>query len=431
MRLIVVLLVSGVALADEGPARGRISGGQTSASGCDPLTSCCLTGDQTIAGTKTFSGDVVVGGNVTLSGDKAVIAPYVLATTWSESPVFTPGNTGQTAVLLGMKTSYDPGPDIQFWSYNDRDAGDLVAVMNGYLNRQRKVAAVSPSGTVLGGCGQAFSSSGYEAAFQDCSAESGHIALSSPSGYYLGLQGLDSQNHAGIETDGGCPIPDGGIWVSAHGGTGIGADGGVCDSYYNYAGFHGNVTLRAGTGASSPYDGGLNDALYGGLLFELQNPQHGGDFTDKFFWVDWGGFSGTSRGLTFSQLAAEGLSVNIITSLGQYRFGHRESGMQFAFDTHRPVFWTNLQMLEMPATYDVLSVHGGEAAPQAFESGKSTFITGGKGVSFGVNFNGTPNCSCSDTTAHNGCWVDDQNSTSATFAGTGSDTFDWQCTGPK
>lgn len=385
---------------------------------------CVSTGAQEFAGAKTFKAAITSEKSITVTGaNEDVQAPYVAATVWSEAPIFTTGNLGQTTILMGMKSSTDPGPDIDFWSYQDRDAGIITRWMNGYLGQRKIVATVDNLGTVRAGCNQDFPTSAYAPSFEDCSTASGHIALSSPGSYYLGLQGLLSNDHNGIDADGGHPLYDGGTWVQC-----CTDDGGT---FYSYGGFHGNTTIRAGTGASGTGPQMLPDALYGGLLLELQNPQNTGGFTDKKWWVDSSGFYGTSHGLTFAQLLAEGSGVNILTNLGQFRFGHRESATSFAFDSHRPVFWTNLTMLESPATVDVLSVHGGEADPRGMENGKSTLSTGTKVINFASAFTGTPNCSCADTTAHNGCFIDSESSTSATFAGTGSDDFDWHCEGPE
>lgn len=385
---------------------------------------CLTAGDQEIGGAKTFKSPITSEKTITVSGsNEAVVAPYVAATVWCEAPVFTNGNNGQTTKMIGMKTEYDPGPDNQIWSYLDRDAGEILSINNGYLNRQRKVAAVTNTGQIAAGCNQASNVSGDDSSFIDCSTESGHVALSAPDGYHLNIRGMLGTDHAAIETDGGCPVPDGGTWVVGTGGTGIGADGGICASYYRYAGLHGNVTSRSGTGASS--------ALYAGWQQEWLNPLTGG-FSDKTGWIDaWGGF-GHGHQLSFAQLRAIGPSVLIITTLGQFKYGMQLSALNYAFDTNRLTLRTDVDLYSIPITNDVLSVHNGEASPRAMEDGASTFSTGSRAVSFGTNFASAPKCFCSDTTdVTKGCGPSGTNAGSTTFVGTGSDGFDWFCVGPK
>lgn len=69
---------------------------------------------------------------------------------------------------------------------------------------------------------------------------------------------------------------------------------------------------------------------------------------------------------------------------------------------------------------------------QAIEVGTGTLSTGSLTVTFGTAFSGAPVCVCSETvTTPAACSVSATSTTQATFKGTLSDTFAWQCIGAK
>lgn len=337
-------------------------------------------------------GQCFDGAQLHFSGD--IVAPYVYASTWSQGEAFTSGTVGRETKLLGMRTPLDPGSDVRVTTYFRRDAGSLFEVSN----QDQKRMTVTPAGTVVGGIGQTSATTGNDPSFACGSGESGYPCLAAPSGMYLVIRsGLDT-NHDAIEPNRERPIPDGGSWVQTE------PDGGT---YYAYAGRHGGITFKTLT------------PMHGGWLTNWENPRTQGGFSDKVAFVDHIGGYGHGHGYSLAQLRAFGPETLVMTSLGQFYYGTRESTLNYAFDKHRLTVRTNEDIYTVPVTGDDLAVHG---SPKAMEVGEGSGDGGCLTQTFTAPFTATPKCFCT------GCEVVSKTPTSITV-NTSAAAFEWLCIG--
>ncbi len=77
-------------------------------------------------------------------------------------------------------------------------------------------------------------------------------------------------------------------------------------------------------------------------------------------------------------------------------------------------------------------VHGAGTAVQAIESAASTFSTGTKAITFSTAFGLAPHCNCTTISATVPCSISvGASTTGITFAGTGSDAFEYICIGSR
>lgn len=79
------------------------------------------------------------------------------------------------------------------------------------------------------------------------------------------------------------------------------------------------------------------------------------------------------------------------------------------------------------------TVHGtADTTAKDIETGTSTFSTGTKAITFTTAFGANPNCVCTTTSATVPCSISvNPSTTGVTFAGTGSDTFWYECMGNR
>lgn len=238
---------------------------------------------------------------------------------------------GNSITLMGARDSTDLAPDVIVKSSSYRDAGGYFAVLDGPNNGQ--VFAIDAAGNVKFNYSDRYSKvhntePAWLGLLQDQTGLSGHIALSTLPGMYLAIGGRLADDRDAIESDGGCPLYDGGEWVLNDGGTGVGADGGVCLTYYSYAGNHGDLSVIP----HGPH--------VGGWLLELKNPTSG-TASDSKFAIDPLGGMVQPGGLVRAKFPPE--SVAFRTSVGQFSYGVGDGTQYYATGSgeHR-WFWYDL-----------------------------------------------------------------------------------------
>jgi hypothetical protein len=302
-----------------GTAPISVSGGVVSCIPASAVAGGCLTsGAQEISGSKTFkngglSEDIwqctaqfprTVGQLSTFASQINYYGVMV-----GHAPVM-PTFDGESLTLMGRRTTLDPAPDLIVTPAEYRDAGGFLAVYD-YPGAGQQVFIIAANGDVKFAPSQRYilnntAEPAWEGSLQDNSGLSGHIALKSSPNLYLAIGSYLQDNHSAIETDGGCPYYDGGTWVAQTGGTGIGADGGVCATYYTYAGNHGDVSIIP------------HGKHIGGWLLEVKNPETG-TATDTKFVIDPKG--GMYQPSPMSRANFPARSVGILTSSGQFSYG--------------------------------------------------------------------------------------------------------------
>lgn len=94
---------------------------------------------------------------------------------------------------------------------------------------------------------------------------------------------------------------------------------------------------------------------------------------------------------------------------------------------------TNGNFRRSATAFAVPTVHGtNDTTAKDIESGSSTFTTGTKAITFTTAFGVAPNCICTTISATVPCSISSTASTTAvTFAGTGSDAFQYICMGTR
>ncbi len=208
---------------------------------------------------------------------------------------------GQGLILTGRRSAGDTSAGVTIQNSIWNDGGVLFQVNNAY---PCNTALLTVEANALGfgavtsrDCTS--SADQWAGSFTDTSTLSGHVAMQSAPKYYLSVAGRLTDNHDGVLPDGG--RPDAGAYPA--GWVGVEADGG---SYFTYAGFHGNLTVK------------IPEAYYGASLFEWFNPIGGGIFTDHVAGVSWLGGYWQAHGKTKAQFPSPEPD-NILTNLGQYR----------------------------------------------------------------------------------------------------------------
>lgn len=321
-----------------GTAPISVSGGVVS---CIPASNvaggCLTTGAQEIGGYKTFKA----GGQADdiwqctaqfprTVGDFSTYASQInyYGVMVGHAPVM-PTFDGESLTLMGSRSLNDPAADVILTPARYRDAGGFFTVLD-YPGAGGQVFSIAANGDVKFGPAPRYLANhltepAWEGSLQDLSGLSGHIALKSSPNLYLAIGSYLQDNHAAINTDGGCPLYDGGTWVVQTGGTGVGADGGVCATYYSYAGNHGDVTIIP----HGPH--------VGGWLLEVKNPVTG-TATDTKFVIDPNGGMVQPSAMHRSSFPTE--AVGFLTSIGQFSYGVAPSTMYYANDVNEQRwFW--------------------------------------------------------------------------------------------
>jgi hypothetical protein len=268
----------------------------------------------------------------------------------------------------------DPGADFVIRnSFNGRDAGYAFQI-NDYWGCQ--VTGIQSSGDVIFGpsceAGGVSPTSLTKGSLRDGSGLSGHIALRASSGLYLTIAG---------------------------------------DLPAAYGGVHGATTVSNGT----QMDGGFMLQILNGPTVGLWDWQGG-----------WSQISGIQRS-QFQQCGRTGSGTALTGAFdGTIMFGADDSRWHqcTTSDAGWPVFVLQPEVLgvaQSPSNGSYTSTWG-----------SSTLVGGAKTVAFTVAFSAAPEvCFCTDTTGAFACGVTSKTASSAAFAGTGTNTFDWQCIGKR
>lgn len=427
MRVAVVIacvLLAAWAVASSGPTAGpgRVQAARPlSAQGltisCLPAGAgdggCVTSGTQTLDGRKRFPGGIEtnfadagalktdelrvagsanVSGNATISGDLAGAYVYSLTYLFSNNLRARTGGSGLS--LHTNRAASDPGPDITFQNANARDPGTYA--VKWYLGEPstQVIAGIGSRGEVIGG-GSVEASADFLSLQQDPTHPTLSCSPGPPGGFpesgcYLSLvSGIrNSGFHGGVVIGNGGPLlPDGGYYLG-----------------------------------TSYRDGGLALQIFGG------SPRSSAALhSDTTTAIDVRGNLWTADGMW--QSAINTADLPICKSTLDFDAVFKGPGM-FGFNP-------NTQQMKLCTTtsatadagYESVCTDRNSLCGPLVQADTNTFSSGTRSVTFTVAYSSTPRCTC--TASGNACKRTAVSTTGATFAGTGTEDFDWICVGAR